>query len=429
MGFHDPREVRATALDALEAMLRASGQDAATAASRVVDAANATFDRIGDGATTTTVLASALATEAAHSKLRGESGAAIAESLQSAAGQARDWLQRARRPLPGELVVHVARSAAHQDTQIADVVATALMHVGAHGMIYLRSDGDQPSTIIEHATLLTPVRVRWALCESLREPRVVLLDVRGDVAALEDTDDDGPRLVISRGPAPSHWHRRGSIVVELQGSAAERAETLDDLAALTATTVNARAFGSVAAAHVRDSQLRLLGASGSGVRAHRAALVGSLSSGCGALRERLYQRIGLVDSRFAIIRTGSTESTRLRHVERAIASARAALVNGVVTGGGIALLRACQSASIGGRLLAKAAEMVVSRLVASHGLPGTATVQEVRDRRDGIGFDVEHKRVRDLDACGVWDAADVIEACLDHAVIATIQILERVEPR
>lgn len=195
-------------------------------------------------------------------------------------------------------------------------------------------------------------------------------------------------------------------------------------------------FGRARFVRVERSELRVIDGMGStatiGSRLER--LRADLEHADPEVRRALFRRTGRLAGRSAVLRVGAATEPALRELasraESALSTTRAALEQGIVPGGGIALLRAAQATvsqqpeSVGAGLLLDAAESLVSRLASNAGADGRAVLEEVRMAAGPVGFHAGTGRIEDLEAAGVLDPLKVIRSALDNAVSVASAVLE-----
>jgi chaperonin GroEL len=146
-------------------------------------------------------------------------------------------------------------------------------------------------------------------------------------------------------------------------------------------------------------------------------------------REKLQERLAKLAGGVAVVKVGAATETEMKEkkhrVEDALQATRAALEEGIVPGGGVALLRAAASIKIealsegdeqtGGRIILRALEEPVRQLAHNAGLEGSVVVNEVRNAKAGHGLNADTGEVVDLVAAGVIDPAMVTRSALQNA--------------
>lgn len=145
-------------------------------------------------------------------------------------------------------------------------------------------------------------------------------------------------------------------------------------------------------------------------------------------KEKLEQRKAKLSGGVAVISVGAATETELKQkkqvFEDSLNSTKAALEEGIVPGGGVALLRASEvvgklklqgDEAIGAKIVAQACEAPIKQIVFNTGLDGSVVLNEVRQAKSNFGFNAMSEKIEDLFACGVIDPAKVVKNCLMHA--------------
>jgi chaperonin GroEL len=443
----------------------------------VREAAQSTGEEAGDGTTTATVLAHALVTRGLQAIAAGHDAVALKRGIEHAAAAALEHLAATARRVEGpDDLLRVATVSAGGDPALGRRVADAVAAVGPDGVVlvdtgaarsttlavvegvrfeggwlspYFVTAPDRMEAVLEHPLVL----LADVACSEARE-LVPALEVAARarrpllVVAADVTGEALATLVVNRmrGTAPSAAVRAGE-------SAAERRALLEDLAALTGATLVAADLGRDLA-QVTEADLgrarrvvierettTLLegGGRAESIRAHAAALERVRD---GALRERdrdaAAARLARVRGRLAVLRAGGASESAVEEarerLEGAVAATRAALAEGVVTGGGVALVRAQAAVRAlppaigdderrGRAILCEALEEPARWIAINAGADGAAVLERVRAARGGEGYDAERGVFADLDAAGVTDPARVVRAALQHAASVGAMVL------
>jgi chaperonin GroEL len=423
----------------------------------VREVANKTSDVTGDGTTTATLLAQSIVREGMLALDEGANPMLLRRGIEAATERLVAELQRVARPVEGRgQLRHIATIAAKEDEVVGDAVADALDRVGREGVVtleesdvpgvevtfvegmvvengwispYMVRDQERMETVFEDPLILMtnkpishPSDLLPALDQVMQDPRpLVILAEKVDGGALgmlvANTRHKTIEAVAAR--APGFGHRR--------------IQHLGDLAAFTGGTVVAEEAG-LSLAKVRREHLgtarRVIvtsdsttfvegGGDEASVRGRLAQIRAELAR---ATQERdveiLQERLARLSSNLAVIRVGAptevAQKERFRRAEGALAATQAAMAEGVVPGGGTALLRS--AGALDGLELegdyARGAEVVRSVLaeplfwIASNaGYDGAATIEHVLSMPDGHGLDALTGEFGDLYAKGVIASA------------------------
>ncbi len=445
------------------------------AAQLVKEAASKTAELAGDGTTTATVLAAAIL-EAGHKLVAaGYSPIDLKRGVDRAVATAvEDLAKRSRPARETEAIVRVGTIAANGDERVGWLVAEALEKVGNEGVVTVELsqltestlevvDGMEldrgylspsfvtnPQTmeaVLENPLILLHERSIHTLHELLPLLQQVIEQDRPILVIAEDVDGEAlATLVVNR--------IRGSLesaAVEAPGFGDSRWEMLQDLAILT----GAQLFSADLGLEVKHATLGQLGSATKVVidKDHTTLIGGGgakrgLEDRCRQLRaqvetaenesdrERLRKRLAKLAGGVGVIRVGgSTESEmkeRKDRVDDALRATRAAIEEGVVPGGGVALLRAQRALEgladglsagegAGVAVLLRALEEPLRRIAENAGMEGAVAVNRVRELKDSFGFNARTEKYEDLLTSGVMDATKVVRSALQNAAsVATL---------
>ena len=432
----------------------------------VKEAAIKTNDIVGDGTTTATVLAHAIVREGMEAIGNGGNPVLVKRGIDLAVAALTEHLQKVAHPVEAEAdYARVAAISANDDDAVGAVLAKALHTVGdggtvtveesaQHGMSVEFVEGFEfdngfvsPYLVTDPAALEAVLDEPYVLLSSEKITRVQQL-----MPVLEKImRDPGPLLIVAEnieGPALSmlvHNHVNGifrCVAVRAPGFGDRRLRKLEDIATITGGEVHSKtssfSLESMGAAQLgRAAQVR--------VTAERTAIIGGRGTAeavdtrlarLRAERERatfgidedvLTERIGALSGKVAVIRVGAptnAELAELQHrVEDALGATRAAMAEGIVAGGGVALLHAApvlddldvtDDYAIGVGIVRRALTEPAYLIAANAGYPG----QEVVDKLTGLGvdegFDALHGRYGNMLELGIIDPLRVCRSALQN---------------
>ncbi len=441
----------------------------------------------GDGTTTATVLAQSIIGRGLQAVAAGANPVRLKQGIEAAVAAAVQDLGRQSRPVRARgTIVQVATVAANHDAAVGELLAEAMTQVGHEGVVsveeargvettlevveglqfgrgylspYFVTDPERMSAELEDAwVLLTDRKIATAkellpaLDHAARARRPLLVvaeDVEGEALAILVVNKLRGTVASVAVRAPEFGDRRTALLEDIAVLTGGRVVSAEAGRSLEA--VGPRDFGRVKHAEVdRDSTTLVEGGGRSGeIRSHIARLKRALDEAdSGFDREKLRERVAKLSGGVAVIHVGGVTELELRErkarVEDALAATRSAVQEGIVPGGGVALLRARPSAA-GVRLRGDAGrgrDIVVEALaepcrqIASNaGAEGAAVVERVLEGNGAFGYNAISGRFEDLAEAGVLDPTQVVRAALQNAasigalVLTTDVMVTDVEPR
>jgi chaperonin GroEL len=441
----------------------------------VREVASKTSDLTGDGTTTATLLAQAITREGMLALDAGANPVLLRRGIEEATELLSAELLRMARPVTGaDHLRHVATIAAKEDERIGAAVAKALDHVGPEGVVTVE-EGDVSGLAVEFVEgmhvengWISPYMVRdHARMETVLEDPYVLMTNR----AISDVGDLMPVLdVVMRDPRPlivlaekvdgnalgmlvtnTRHGTIDAVAVRAPGFGHRRIQHLGDLAAFTGGEVIAAEAG-LTLHNVEPSSLgrarRVIvtadsttfiegGGSREAVEARLAQIRAELAR---AAQERdvevLQERLARLALRLAVIRVGGATEVvlkeRLRRTEGALSATQAAVAEGIVAGGGTALLRSARALdgieadgdyARGVAVLRRVLSEPLFWIATNAGHDGQATVDQVSAMPDTHGLDALSGEFGDLFEKGVVDPVRVTRLALEHAASVAALLL------
>ena len=440
----------------------------------------------GDGTTTATVLADALVQDGLACLAKGANPVELVEGLELAVAEVIAALKRSARPLSGGAELRAVAMVAANDDPTGLLVAEALERVGADGIV----DVDYGSTVetqldivdgmafdrgyLSHH-MITDVEKMQVVLDNpyilLTDQRLLTQEELGAVIALV-ADSKRPLLVIAEEVAPVcvigllTWRDKGGPAVAAIHPPEYghwRKAALEDLAILTGGRVIARDLGgTIAAVQMRDlgqaRQVRISSnqtviTAGSGdpvqISARRVQVARQHELAPENIeRDKIKERLAKLSGGTAILLAGGAtpveQKRRLHLIEDAINAARAAIAEGVVPGGGLALLRVANElddlasrteghVQQGVKLLQRALQQPLHHIAANCGLDPVATLRKTLEAKAGVGLDARSGRFVDLVSAGIIDPVMVSYCAVRNAasvagLILTTQTLIAKKP-
>jgi chaperonin GroEL len=441
------------------------------------EAAERTGTAVGDGTSTATVLAHAIFADGVRNVTAGASGVDLKRGLDRGARVAVEALRALSRPVASRKEkAQVATISAHNDTAIGEMVAEALERVGAEGAIAVEEAKTTETSleVVEGMQFdrgyLSPYFITEAdkLEAVLEEPYILLHDKR--IGSLNDllplleqvVKAGGSLLVVAEeveGEALATLvvnRLRGALrclAVKAPGFGDRRRAMLEDMAVLTGGKLIAEELG-MKLEHVTLDQLgrakRVVSKGDSTTLIGGAGAKSAIEARCAELRkqikdassdydrEKLEERLAKLSGGVAVVRVGAASEAELKArkdaFDDAINAAKAAVAEGIVPGGGLALLRvidavdreavACEGDERTGLLILKRALEAPAREIAENsGFDDGVVVDRMRAAKGNQGFDAARGLYVDLIEAGIIDPTKVVRVALENAVSVSSVLL------
>lgn len=441
-------------------------------------AAEKTGDVVGDGTSTSTILAHAMLADGIRNVVAGASAIDLKRGLDRGARAATAALHAMARPVKTKAEkASVATISAHNDPSIGGLVADALEKVGGEGVISVE-ESKTTETVLDVVEglkfdrgFLSPYFVTDAerMESVLEDPFILLCDqkvnaLRDLVTLLEEIAKAGrPLLIVAEdieGEALATLivnRLRGVLkvcAVRAPGFGDRRKAMLEDIAVLTGGQVISGDVGlklesatiaqlGQASRVVADKEdTTIIGGKGDGaqIKARVQQMRHEIEKTSSQYdKEKLEERLAKMSGGVAVIRVGApTEAemkARKEALDDAISSTKAAVAEGIVPGGGLALLRCVDALSkeeaasegderTGIQILKRALEAPARQIAENSATDGGVVVARMLSSQGNIGFDASRKEYVDLVEAGIVDPAKVVRIALENAVsVASVLLL------
>jgi len=432
------------------------------------EVANKTDNVAGDGTTTATVLAQAMVKEGLRQVAAGANPMELKRGIEAAVEAAVKALGEQSRDIETtEEIAHVASISANNDNSIGEVIADAMDRVGKDGVItveegqtfgleieftegmqfdkgyispYFITDADRQEAVLDEPFILIANQKISSVNDLVPVLEKVMQTGKGVLVIAEDVEGEAlATLVVNK--------IRGtfqSIAVKAPGFGERRKAMLQDIAILAGGTVISEEVGL----KLENVSTELLGKArkvviskdnttiidGDGTEADVKARIVQIereieNTDSDWDREKLQERLAKLSGGVVVIKAGAATEVELKEkkhrIEDAVQAARAAVEEGVVPGGGVALLRAqtavdkvrggSDDEKAGRNIVRKAMEEPLRQIAINAGFEGGVVVEQVRAGEGGFGFNAATGKYEDLVAAGVIDPAKVTRSTLQNA--------------
>ena len=444
-------------------------------AQMVKEVASKTSDVAGDGTTTATVLAQALVTEGLKNVTAGANPMSIKRGIDAAAAAVVDSLKSQSKDLPDSTqIANVATISANDDREIGDKIAEAMEKVGKDGVITVE-DSKTAETYLETVEgmqfdrgYLSPYFVTnsESMDAELEDPYILIHDkkisnMKDLLSLLEKVVQTGKPVVIIaediEGEALATLvvnKLRGTfkvLAVKAPGFGDRRKAMLEDIAVLTGATVISEDAGyklDNAAIEYLGTAKRVISdkdnttiVDGSGSSDAIKARINELKvqidkTSSDYDREKLQERLAKLSGGVAVINVGAATEVEMKEkkarVEDALHATRAAVEEGIIPGGGVALLRAIPALSkvkvdedqqVGVDIVVRALEAPVRQICENAGVESSIVVQNIKDKKGDHGYDARNGEYVKMFEAGIIDPTKVARVAVQMAASIAGMIL------
>jgi chaperonin GroEL len=443
----------------------------------VREVATSTNDVAGDGTTTATVLAQAIVREGLKNVAAGANPMGLKRGIETAVNAVVENLKSQSKAVSGKEDIARVATVSSRDREIGDVIADAIEKVGKDGVVnveegqtlgleleftegmqfdkgylspYMITDAERMEAVLEEPYVLVANQKIGAVKDLLPVLEQVIQAGRPLLIVAEDVEGESLATIVVN-------KLRGTfqaVAVKAPGFGDRRKRMLEDIAILTGAEVITEEMG-LKLENTKVSQLgkarrvvvdkdttTIIDGAGESdaIKARIKQLKGEIENTDSDFdREKLQERLAKLSGGVAVVKVGASTETEMKEkkhrVEDALQAARAALEEGQVPGGGVALINAADAVKegllndlegdeqTGAKIIIRALEEPLRQLATNAGLEGSIAVEHVRQAKPGFGLNIDTGEVEDLLKSGIGDPTMVTRSALQNAASIAKNIL------
>ncbi|WP_303858142.1 chaperonin GroEL [Aminicella lysinilytica] len=442
----------------------------------VKEVATKTNDVAGDGTTTATLLAQSIIREGFKNVAAGANPMVLKRGIQGAVDKTVEQIEAIAKPVETQESIAQVASISAGDENIGGLIAEAMDKVGKDGVItveeskslgttldvvegmqfdrgylspYMVSDTDKMEAVLENPYILLTDKKLSNIQDMLPLLEQIVKQGRKLVIVAEDVEGEAlATLVVNK--------LRGTfdvVAVKAPGFGDRRKAMMEDIAVLTGGKVISEELGY----DLKEATIDMLGqagtvkvtkdntviVNGSGDKAEIDARINQIKTQVEDTdsefdKEKLQERLAKLAGGVAVIKVGAATETELKErklrIEDALNATKAAVEEGIVAGGGVALCNAITEVQkyvetlegdekTGAAIIVRALEEPVRQIAENAGFEGSVVVSEVKNQKKGYGFNAANEQYVDMIGAGIVDPAKVTRSAIQNAASASAMLL------
>jgi len=441
----------------------------------IKEVANKANDAAGDGTTTATLLTQAIITQGLKNVTAGANPLAIKRGIEKGVKAVVAELRKISKKVSGKAEIAQVATISAEDPEIGDLIADAIQEIGKEGVItieesqtigltkevvkgmrfdkgyvspYMITNTEKMEAEYSDPYILITDKKISSIQEILPLLEKITQSGKKEIVIIaEDVDGDAlATLIVNK--------LRGTfsaLAIKAPGFGDRRDEMLEDIAVLTGGQVITEKVGL----KLENAEIKMLGTArkiitdkenttiveGQGKKPEIEARINQIKmeldkSDSDFDREKLQERLAKLAGGVAVLKVGAATESEQKYkqakTEDALAATKAAIAEGIVPGGGVALIRALKGldnvkvqgdAKIGLSILKRALEEPLRQIATNAGLDGSVVVDEVKKNKGSYGFNAAKNKYQDLFEAGIIDPTKVTRSALENAASAAAMLL------
>ncbi len=435
------------------------------------EVATKTNDVAGDGTTTATVLAYSMVREGLKAVAAGMTPIELKRGMDKATALAVDEIKKNSKEIKGsDEVSHVASVSANNDAEIGKILAEAIEKVGKDGVItveeaktmetttdfvegmqfdrgyissYFVTDRDRMETVFNdcliliHDKKISNMKDLLPLLEKVAQTGKQLLiiaeDIDGEALATLIVNNIRGTLKVCAVKAPGFGDRRKAMLEDI--AILTGGEVITEELGLKLENTEIAQLGKAKSVKIDKDNTTIIDGDGKqkDIKDRIAQIKAQIEESTSDYdKEKLKERLAKLAGGVAVINIGAVTEVEMKEkkhrVEDALSATRAALEEGIVAGGGLALIQAAKALEkadetsltddekVGFKIVKRALEEPIRQIAENAGLDGAVIADKAKNEKKGVGFDASKMEWTDMFAAGIIDPAKVTRSALQNAV-------------